>query len=68
MIQERHGAISHLVMCKHAYQAENELPDETKTLADCGIEGLSKQEDPPAIVYIYYDFKPSLQEPLLLES
>ena len=67
MIQERHGPITDLVMCKDSFQAANELSDETKTLADCGIEGLSKHDDPPAVCFIYYDFRSKLQEPLLLE-
>ena len=67
-MQERHGGITGLVLCKNAYQAENEMRDEQQTLAGYGIEGVPKRAEPHVIVKIFYDFKPSVQEPLLLES
>jgi hypothetical protein len=67
-VQDRHGGITGLVMCKDAFLEENEMRDEQKTLADYGIEGAPKHQDPPVVANIFYDFKPSVQEPLLLES
>lgn len=55
-------------MCKDAFAVENEMRDEQQTLADHGIVGIPRSKEPPVVVFIYYDFRPSVQEPLLLES
>jgi len=68
MVVDRHGGVTSLVLCKDAFLAENEMRDEQLTLAEYGIEGAPKNHDPPAVCSIFYDFKPSVQEPLLLES
>jgi hypothetical protein len=47
---------------------ENEMRDDTLTLAQYGVEGAPKHQEPHVVIHIYYDFKPSVQEPLLLES
>lgn len=68
VLQDRHGGIAGLVVCKDAFAAENEMRDEQQTLADCGIVGAPRSQEPPIVVNIYYDFRPSVQEPLLLET
>ena len=68
MVMDRHGGVTALVLCKDAFLAENEMRDEQLTLEEYGIEGAPRHQDPPSTVSIFYDFKPSVNEPLLLES
>lgn len=68
MVADRHGGVTNLVICKDAFLVENEMRDEEMTLAEYGIEGAPRHQVPPVAVNIFYDFKPTHQEPLLLES
>lgn len=67
MIQELHGNVKDLVICKNTFSEENEMNDELKTLEDYGVIGTSKNSTNDIIVPLVYNFKPiDHDEPLLL--
>jgi len=68
LLVRKHGKIADLVICRDAYQEQNELTDDMKTLKEYGFEGGSSKENPP-IHNLYYNFKigdASDPDPLLL--
>jgi hypothetical protein len=65
-LEERHGRICDLVVCKDSFCEKNEMNDDMMTLEDYGVEGCAKELD-PVIVQLFYDFKPcDHDDPLLL--
>lgn len=79
IIRERHGKITDLKLCFHAFTDANEIQDEMLTLLDCGIRGYpcggakteeekDLEEKSVPIVALFYDFKPSSEstDPVLL--
>ena len=68
VIAERHGAINGLTVCKDSFIEQNEMKEDHNTLAEYGIIGIPKTEEPRLEVTIFYDFKSSVNEPLILEA
>lgn len=65
MLKKKHGPLTNLVICKGEYLEKNELNCDLKTLREYGLRGGITKETAPTIT-IYYDFKPSGLDPLLL--
>lgn len=63
MLKRKHGPIANL--CIDEYLEKNELDDDMKTLYEHGIQGGTAKENAP-ITTLYYDFKPTGIDPLLL--
>ena len=65
MLKRKHGPIANLSICKDEYLEKNELDGDMKTLYEHGIQGGTAKENAP-ITTLYYDFKPTGIDPLLL--
>lgn len=66
-LEERHGRLKDLIICKDAYAEANEMTEDMKTLADYGIVGAPESAPNPAVVPIFYEFKPcDHDDPVLL--
>ena len=56
-LEEKHGRMKQLVICKDSYAERNELRDDMKTLKEYGILGAQKPNE-PAPITLFYEFKP----------
>jgi hypothetical protein len=63
---ERHGRLEALRLWKGSVSDENELTNDSMSLADYGIIGKRLVESPETVT-VFYDFRPfNAQDPLLL--
>ena len=56
-LEQKHGRMKQLVICKDSYAERNELRDDMKTLKEYGILGAQKPAE-PAPITLFYEFKP----------
>ena len=55
LLNQKHGRITDLVVCKGGFNEQSELTDDTKMLQEYGIAGGPKEKAPT--VTFYYNFK-----------
>lgn len=67
-IEERHGRITALKICRDQFSERTQMTDEMQPLHAYGIQGAGL-DDPEHVVLLYYDFKLCDHEnPLLLAT
>lgn len=78
ILREKHGKITDLKLCFHAFTESNEVTDEMLTLRDCGIQGYpvggaataeerELEERSIPVIQLFYDYKPADEpDPVIL--